>query len=233
MSSFTPFSATHAATLAAGTAAIALLITLGRRPGRPRQIASGLLAFACLASYSLNQLGWSTCGDPIALDNSLPLHLCDIAAIIAGFALLTRQPTLRELTYFWGLAATVQGIVTPAVGYGFPHPVFLTFFWQHFAIVGAALFLPLALGWHPRRPLHHTVLRVVLWTELYLVVMLPVNFLLGTNFGFLARKPDNPSLLDHLGPWPWYILSLHLVAFLLLAMLALPFARRQNCHVGL
>ncbi len=69
------------------------------------------------------------------------------------------------------------------------------------------------------------MIRVLLWSELYILTVIPVNFLLGTNFGFLARKPDNPSLLDHLGPWPWYILSLQLVALLLLFLLALPFTR--------
>jgi hypothetical integral membrane protein (TIGR02206 family) len=227
MSGFAPFTASHAVTLAAGAAAIATLVLFGGKPGRPRQLATALLAFACLASYALNQLAWAACSDPIDLDNSLPLHLCDIAAIVAGFALLTRRRTLCELTYFWGLAASIQGIVTPAVGYGFPHPVFITFFWHHFAIVGAALFLPLGLGWRPRRPLGRTVIRVFLWSEVYLLTMIPINFLLGTNFGFLARKPDNPSLLDHLGPWPWYLLSLQLVGLALLSLIALPFLRSR------
>ena len=33
-----------------------------------------------------------------------------------------------------------------------------------------------------------------------------LNWQLGTNFGFLARKPVHPSILDYLGPWPYYIL---------------------------
>ena len=228
MTGFSPFTASHAVTLAVGAAVIAIVVVLGRKPGRPRHLGTALLAFACLASYSLNQLAWAACSDPIDLDNSLPLHLCDIAAIVAGFALLTRHRTLCELTYFWGLAASIQGIVTPAVAYGFPHPVFLPFFWHHFAIVGAALYLPLGLGWRPRRPLARTVIRVLLWSEVYLLTMIPMNFLLGTNFGFLARKPDNPSLLDHLGPWPWYILSLQVVGIVLLTLIALPFSRRSS-----
>lgn len=228
MTGFAPFTASHAATLVVGAVVITALVALGRRPGRPRTIAVGLLASACLVSYPLSQLAWASCGDPVDLDNSLPLHLCDIAAIVAGFALLTRHRLLCELTYFWGLAASIQGIVTPVVGYGFPHPVFLTFFWHHFAIVGAALFLPLALDWRPRRPLHHTVIRVFLWAEVYLLTMIPVNFLLGTNFGFLARKPDTTTILDQLGPWPWYLISIQFVGLCLLGLIALPFLRSRN-----
>lgn len=49
------------------------------------------------------------------------------------------------------------------------------------------------------------------------LLMVPgVNRLLGTNFGFATRPPDNPSLLDHLGSWPWYMalaLALALLRF--------------------
>ena len=37
-----------------------------------------------------------------------------------------------------------------------------------------------------------------------------MNWLLGTNFGFLARKPKTATLLDHLGDWPIYLLWLQL-----------------------
>jgi hypothetical integral membrane protein (TIGR02206 family) len=222
---FEPFSSSHAVAVGIGAVAIAVLVAAGRRGGALQQWALAILAFFCLAAYPLTQLAWALGGDPIDLESALPLHLCGIVAIVAGFALLTRRPTLCELTYYWGLAASLQGLLTPAIDYDFPHPVFVTFFLHHGAIVGGALFLPLALGWRPRRPLWRTFLRAVLWTELYVVVMLPLNCALGTNFGFLARKPDNPSLLDHLGPWPYYLLSVQAIGLLALGALTLPFAR--------
>ena len=38
------------------------------------------------------------------------------------------------------------------------------------------------------------------------------NWLTGGNYMFLARKPQGASLIDLLGPWPWYILALEGVA---------------------
>jgi uncharacterized membrane protein YwaF len=54
------------------------------------------------------------------------------------------------------------------------------------------------------------------------VFALSINFLLDTNFGFATRPPDNPSLIDHLGPWPWYLLWMQLIAILVFLLLALP-----------
>ena len=33
------------------------------------------------------------------------------------------------------------------------------------------------------------------------------------NYGYLCRQPAHQSLLGYLGPWPWYLASLELVAF--------------------
>jgi uncharacterized membrane protein YwaF len=56
-----------------------------------------------------------------------------------------------------------------------------------------------------------------------------VNWALGTNFGFLAHKPVNPSLLDAMGPWPFYILGQALLALLFFVLLTIPFVKRCGC----
>ena len=33
------------------------------------------------------------------------------------------------------------------------------------------------------------------------------NFLAGTNYIFVNSKPPGPTLLDHLAPWPYYIIQ--------------------------
>lgn len=226
---FVPFSATHGWALVAGFAGIAAIIALGKSSERNERIARSLLAFLCLGAFAYTQAAWATVegGDP-DLDSALPLHLCDIAAFIGGFALLTGKRLLVTLTYFWGLAATVQALATPAISIGFPHPAFIAFFVHHFAVVGAAFYLPIVKGWRVDRPWWKAPLQALLWGNLYLGLAMLVNSQLGTNFGFASRKPVNPSLLDHMGPWPIYLLWMQVAAAVLFSLLALPVLRRRE-----
>jgi hypothetical integral membrane protein (TIGR02206 family) len=222
---FQPYSSEHLTAIACGVLFTVGLLLAGKRGGVARRLATAVLAFSNLAAYPLNLAAWLAHGGNPPLENILPLHLCDIAAITAGFALLTKRPALCALTYFWGLAATAQALLTPALGVGFPNWPFITFFIQHFAIVGAALYLPIVDGWRPRRPLWSDPLRVYGWSVAYLTFALIANRLLETNFGFASRPPDNPSLIDHLGPWPWYLFSMQGIALALFLLLALPHRR--------
>ena len=225
---FKPFSHEHLITVLIGSVVVAALLLAGRSGERGRKLSAAVLAFANLSAYPLNQAAWLSLDEPVALDNLLPFHLCDIAAIVAGFALMTGSHTLRSLTYFWGLAATFQALLTPALGVGFPAWPFITFFVQHFAIVAAALYFPIVDGWRPKQPLWRSPLEVYGWSVAYLVFALFINSLLQTNFGFASRPPDNPSLIDHLGPWPWYLFSLQAIALVVFLLLALPHGRKRH-----
>jgi hypothetical integral membrane protein (TIGR02206 family) len=57
----------------------------------------------------------------------------------------------------------------------------------------------------------------------YLLLMVVVNHWLGSNYLYIARKPDTPTLLDLLGPWPWYILGMEVVGAAIAGLLYLPF----------
>lgn len=218
----TLFGATHGLTILALVVIGALCITYGRRNCTwPR----AALAFVCLTVYPINQVATSTLDFQVPLNNIIPGHLCDIAALTAGFGLLTGRALLCELTYCWGLAGTIQGLITPNLPYNFPHPVYWSFFIQHGVIVIAALYLPLADGWRPRPGI---VPRIILWNQVYFVTALLVNLSIGTNFGFLLEKPASASLLDALGDWPVYLIWLQLLAAILMTLLLLPFSKSIN-----
>jgi hypothetical integral membrane protein (TIGR02206 family) len=71
-------------------------------------------------------------------------------------------------------------------------------------------------------------MRVAVGGNLYMIAVGLVNWLLGSNYLFIAHKPDTPSLIDLLGPWPWYILSLEAIAIMLCLLLYLPYVLRDQ-----
>ena len=135
---FHPFSQQHFVALGIGAAVGIGFLMAGKKGGANERRATALLAFINLVVYGISQAAWMTVETPKAIDNILPLHMCDIAAITAGFALLTRRPLLCSLTYFWGLAATIQALLTPALTIGYPALPFVTFFIHHFAAITTA-----------------------------------------------------------------------------------------------
>lgn len=152
----------------------------------------------------------------LTLNNVLPLHLCDIALFTSIYALLTRNQMAVELTWYFGLAGTSHGLLTPALHEEWPHPRFVTFFAQHAGVVVAALYLVLG---HQQWPRPGSVRKAWLVAVGYCFVVGGVNVLLRTNYGFLCAKPPTASLMDHFGPWPWYngvVLLLAGILFILL-----------------
>lgn len=220
---FHPFSGDHYVTLAVGFAAIAGLIVFAKRSVGNARMVTALLAFLNLTAYPFALYAWRD--HRRSLDNVLPFHLCDLAAVVAGFALFTRRPMLLTLTYFWGIAATTQALLTPAIGIGPPHLPFVHFFVQHFAIVAAALYILLVLKWRPEMPWWKSPLTVFGISVAYQGLALLINMMLKTNFAFASRPPDNPSLIDHLGRWPFYLFAMQGIALMLYLLLALPFRK--------
>lgn len=160
---------------------------------------------------------------------SLPLALCNVVVVVAAVACWWRVALLVELTYFWGLAGTLQGIVTPDLNVGFPHLVFFQYVAGHLGIVVAALFLVVGMRIVPRPG---AVVRVFAISAAYTALVGLVDALTGANYMFLRQPPGEWTLLRVLGPWPWYLLSAAGVGLILLTLLDAPFwpGRRRTAE---
>lgn len=223
-------SPSHLGALLFGLLVLALAIWSHRKNPKS-QLARALLYFIIAANFlSVFHTSGSHyfSGRMKDLNHILPLHLCDLTSLIAAAALVTRKPLLCEMTYYLGLGGTLQGLITPNLLNDFPHPTYFSFFQLHLFVVIAALFLPLGLGWRPRTPLLKTTTRIFLIICAYLIVIYGVNSLLGTNYAFVMHKPENPSLYDHLGPYPWYLLSVLGLVIVMLGLLSLPFSKTRT-----
>jgi hypothetical integral membrane protein (TIGR02206 family) len=221
MTRFVLFGPDHLAVLFLTVALPALLVFLVRSRGGDRRVQP--ICYGLAAALVLNQVIlliyalWL--GLPIK--EHLPLQLCDWAMLTCLAALLRRHRLAYELAYFWGLAGTLQAVLTPDLEYGFPNLGFILFSIAHSGIIVAILFLTLGLG---MRPTLRSLWRAFLGVQVYAAVTVLLNLWLDTNYGYLLRKPARPSLLDFLGPWPWYLASLEVVALALFFLFYAPFA---------
>ncbi len=153
---------------------------------------------------------------------TLPIQLCDLSVFLSVLVLITKNKYLSEVLYFWGLGGATQAVLTPDMGnHTFPHFVFYQFFVSHGLILLTCLFI---ISVHRFRPTFKSVIRVFVITNLYAAVIMLVNALTGSNYLFLRYKPQGGSIMELLGPWPWYILWLEAVALILFLLLYLPFA---------
>jgi len=153
---------------------------------------------------------------------SLPLHLCNWVLAACVITLFRPTPLLSEIAYFWGLAGTLQALITPDLREGFPSWAFFQFFWGHGGIFLAIIFDIVARDFRPRRG---SVLRMFAAINFYALVAGVIDFLFGLNYGYLRHGPFQPSLIDHLGPWPWYILSMEIIVLASFWALDLPWKR--------
>jgi len=216
---FQPYGVAHLITLALVVILSALAIVVGRRLSpRGRFLAATGFALA----WGGVELYWifSTIGICERMRDCLPLHLCDISVFALVLGLLTRNRLAFEFAYFFGIGGTLQALLTPDLSEDFPSPLFIRFFVGHGGIIVGVALLAAA---YRMRPSWRSVLRAIGMGLVYCVLIGLFNWIMDTNYGYLCRKPENPSLLDKLGPWPWYIAFAWLIIIANLLILYLPF----------
>ncbi|MEM9295850.1 MAG: YwaF family protein [Planctomycetota bacterium] len=148
---------------------------------------------------------------------SLPLHFCDLATLLAPASLLwPRLRTLRAVAIGWGLALTPLAFVAPVVDPDAgPWRVFF-YLASHGVVVSAAVFhVATDRGRFPPADL----LRAIAFTWLYGLATAGFNAATGFSYGYTGRAAD-PAWLDRLGPWPWRLGAMALLSGLLLAAAA-------------
>lgn len=200
-----------AALIVIAAAAAAMLLSGLRMPQEGRYRLCRGLAVLILLVMALEYAWRAFSSDyPGPWQNNLPLHYCSIMAFISAWALWQRPSWACGQVYFSVLAASAQALITPALAADWPRAPFFFFFSSHGLLFLAALAVPVLLGWRARG---YDDLRAVLIGDIYLAIVAPLNLWLGTNYGFTQAAPVQGSMLDLLGPAPWYYLWLQLPAW--------------------
>jgi len=164
---------------------------------------------------------WAAYWDIWNINFMLPLHLCSLMVWLSAWMLFTKNYRIYEFVYFLGIGGALQALLTPdAGGYGFPHFRAFQTFIAHGLLVVIPLYMTVVEGF---RPTLQSLKRVFIWTNIYAFPVFFLNLWIGSNYLFIAQKPEFPTLLDLLAPWPWYVIQLEAVGLAILFVLYLPF----------
>ena len=149
----------------------------------------------------------------------LPLHLCRVANILLPIMVLTKNKTLYNVLYYWSLSGIFQALLTPDISQTFPHYHFFRFFITH----NVMIFVIILYSMHRNfRPTMSGMWTSLIYMNIFLLIVFVINTFLGSNYFWIMEKPPMASLLDYLGPWPWYIFWAEFVAIIHFAFAYLP-----------
>ena len=188
---------------------------------KDRKTIRWVFAIAIVVNESALHL-WSAYWGIWNIQTMLPLHMCTVMIWASAYMLVTKNYGIYEMVYFLGLGGAIQAVLTPAdaAAYNFPHFRLMQTFIAHGLLINIAIYMTVVEGF---RPTLQSFKRVFIWTNIYMVIIFFVNLAIGSNYLFVASKPNFPTLLDMLAPWPWYIPELEVIGLAILFLLYLPF----------
>lgn len=213
---FELFGTQHAVALVISIFMFIAVPLFARRKLNPSQqhVLGAVIGFLVMGNY----LAWVTL-EAIAgtFDPKLhlPFQLCRFANLILPLVMLKKNFRVYEILYFWGFSGMFQAALTPDISQAFPHFHFFRFWMGHNGLILALIYATAVYG---MRPTLTSLKRSFIALNMFFLVSIPVNLILDANYFWICGKPVNdlgrhiPSLLDYMGPWPWYILTAEFVA---------------------
>ena len=199
---------------------IAIYVFRNRFTERGKKIFRYSLA-AMLIIQEISNHAWFIYAGQWTAQEMLPLHLCGLLVWASAFMLVRKSNTVYEFAYIIGIMGALQALLTPNIGvYGYPHFRFFQTNLSHGGIVIAALYMTWVEGF---RPYPKSLWHVLVYGNVYMLFAGIINWLIGSNYLFIAHKPETASILDSLPDWPIYILYIEGLAIVLGLLMYLPF----------
>jgi hypothetical integral membrane protein (TIGR02206 family) len=174
-----------------------------------------ILGFFLLSFYPIYQIYYIFFLKTWEIQTHLQLHLSNFIILFLALSLLFKNRVFFVIAFFWALAGGFSSVLFPDLKDGFPSINFL-FFWASHSIL---LFLVFFLKNYRKEFMvkYQDIWVAFLAILTYVLIMLPVNQLLGSNYGYLRQKPPALNFLDKFGfaNSPNYLLPLIFLILLL------------------
>lgn len=200
---FRLFGWSHVTALVGTGLGITATISVGRRLGPTGRRRGRLALVAATAVQEVAYHAWKARIGQWSPRQMLPLHLCSALVWATPVIVLLPSRISDEVAWYWGVAGAPQALATPDLGpYGFPHFRYWQFFVSHGLVLTVPLWQVLVEG---RRPSASGGVRAFVLLCTHALGTHFINRALGSNYLFVNGRPDDPSLIDSLPPWPRYI----------------------------
>jgi len=197
-----------------------LVLSLFRNSSEKTKHSIRLILAICLWSDEIVWHIWNIATGQWSVQYLLPLNICSVLIWLSGFMIIFKNYQIYEFSYFMGIGAGIQYLFTPDLGiYGFPHFRFIQTFISHGLLVSVPIYMTIVEGF---RPTWKSILKVLLWVNVYMVIIFTLNTQIGSNYLDLNAKPGTPSLLDLLPAWPYYIIFMELIGIATFLLLYIP-----------
>lgn len=127
---------------------------------------------------------------------------------------------MYEILLFWIIAGTLQGVLTPDISDGFPSFDYFRYWVVHLGLLIIIFYATIVLKMRPKLK---SVFKSFLALQMYILIMIAINYALNSNYFYLNEKPESASLLDYFGEWPYYIVVSQIIVIPYFLLIYLPF----------
>lgn len=223
---FEMFSTVHMITIFVCALSILFVYLYRNNPffeGNKGRLLERIFAISLLITELLYHIIFYKNGD-WSIEGSLPLELSSINLFAAILLLWTGNRNLYVFVFFAGIGGALQALITPVLTHNFPHFRFFHFFYTHIGVILVALYFTWVKGY---RPIFKDVWKAMIMLNIVAAFVFVMNKLTNGNYMFLSRKPETASVLDYLGPYPFYIVSLEFFAIIFLIGLWAIFRKKK------
>ena len=152
----------------------------------------------------------------------LPLHLCDFSSASIMLYFLTKKREFFLFAFFAGISGAGMAILTPDVLYAFPNIDYIRHMVGHSMIL---LGVSYAIIVDNQRPYLKDVHRVLLFISLLLILMYPINFLIGppANYWYVLEKPPGLNVTGFMREPPFHMIDIYILAVIICYSIYLPY----------
>ena len=160
--------------------------------------------------------------------DGLPLHLCDFSTMAIVLYFLTKKRDFFIFAFFFGVAGGGMSILTPDTVYGFPYIGYIQSQIGHTMILMGVTY---AMIIDKQRPYLNDVLKALIYASILLLFTYFMNYLLGTNYWFLAEKPIGNNITSFMRAEPFHIIDLYIAAILICYSMYLPYYLKDQSKI--